>query len=386
MIQEHLTDTLQFLTGDNYVFEFVQRSHGTPLQRILQFKALPDPLPHVDVVILFSGGADSLAAVLEARKEGRQPILVSHRSAPVLDRRQKTVAEELRTRFSEWVFPHISMWVNRKGGKRAIEFTQRSRAFLFTSLGVVGAALLDIDEVRLCDNGIVSINLPQSAQNIGTLLSRSTHPRFLALAQEFMRAVTEREHLTLANTLLFKTKKEVLDTIAASGYPELLQETVSCAHIEKMTKLQPHCGVCSQCIDRRFASEAAGLADCDLVHRYEKDIFVHPLPGGTERTHVENYVRFARKLEQMENPDDFFTSFPELIECLPMQGDVDSFGQDLWNLFQRHQQTVNGVLEKKIQAHSERDSAGGVTDHMLDSSYQQWSTCHKQPEIRHRGR
>lgn len=352
MIQEQLTDTLQFLTGDSYVFEFVQRSYGIPFQGILQFKELPDPLPQVDVVILFSGGADSLAAVLEARNEGRQPILVSHRSAPVLDRRQKTVVEELRKRFSDWVFPHISMWVNRRGGKRAVEFTQRSRAFLFTSLGVVGAALLDIDEVRLCDNGIVSINLPQSGQNIGTLLSRSTHPRFLALAQDFMRVVTERKHLTLANTLLFKTKKEVLDTIAASGYPELLQETVSCAHIEKMTKLQPHCGVCSQCIDRRFASEATGLVDCDLVRRYEKDIFVHPLLEGTERTHVENYVRFARKLEQMENPGDIFTNFPELIECLPMQGDVDSFGQDLWNLFQRHQQNVNGVLEKKIQEHS----------------------------------
>jgi hypothetical protein len=155
MIQEQLTDTLQFLTGDSYVFEFVQRSYGIPFQGILQFKELPDPLPQVDVVILFSGGADSLAAVLEARNEGRQPILVSHRSAPVLDRRQKTVVEELRKRFSDWVFPHISMWVNRRGGKRAVEFTQRSRAFLFTSLGVVGAALLDIDEVRLCDNGIV---------------------------------------------------------------------------------------------------------------------------------------------------------------------------------------------------------------------------------------
>jgi hypothetical protein len=99
--------------------------------------------------------------------------------------------------------------------------------------------------------------------------------------------------------------------------------------------------------------------DYDLVHRYEKDIFVQPLQEGPERTHVENYVRFARKLEQMENPDDFFTNFPELIECLPMQGDVDSFGQDLWNLFQRHQQTVNGVLEKKIQAHS-REIRQGV--------------------------
>lgn len=351
-IQEGLIATLQFLTGDEYCFEFVKRTSGTPLQGILQFKELLDPLPHVDVVNLFSGGTDSLAAVLEAIREGHHPILVSHRPAPVIDSRQRKLVDQIRTRFTGWAFPHISMWVNRTGGQRTIEFTQRSRSFLFTSLGVVTASLLDVDEVRLCDNGIVSINLPQSDQNIGTFLSRSTHPRFLLLAQEFMRAVTERAGLSIKNTLLLRTKKEVLEIIAASEQPELLQETVSCAHTEGKTSLQPHCGVCSQCIDRRFASVAAGLTDHDLVSRYEKDIFVGSLADGTERTHAENYVRFAMKLEGIRSPDHFFESFSDLYDCLPREGDVDGFGRALWDLFQRHQQTVNQVLESQIQAHS----------------------------------
>jgi hypothetical protein len=352
-VQEMLAETLQSLTGDKYSFEFVQRTSDVPQQGILNFKQPFSPFPHVDLIVLFSGGTDSLAAVLEAIDEDRHPILVSHRSAPTINSRQKNLVNLLGSRFTGWTFPHISMWVNRAGGGRTVEFSQRSRAFLFVSLGVVTAALLDIDEVRLCDNGIMSINLPQSGQNIGTFLSRSTHPRFISLAERLMHAVTKQDGIRIRNTLLFKTKKEVLELIANSGHPELIQECVSCTHVEGKTKFQPHCGVCTQCIDRRFASVAAGLADHDLSSRYEKDIFVDALDEGEERTHAENYVRFAMRLEAIQSPDHFFESFPELFDCLPKEGDVDGFAQSLWNLFQRHQQTVNEVVERQIKTYSQ---------------------------------
>jgi hypothetical protein len=112
--------------------------------------------------------------------------------------------------------------------------------------------------------------------------------------------------------LFDKTKKEALEIIAASGHPELIQETVSCAHTEGMTRHQPHCGVCTQCIDRRFASTAAGLTKYDLLSRYEKDVFCDPLREGLQRTHAENYVRFATRLESLQTPDQLFETFPEL--------------------------------------------------------------------------
>jgi len=150
------------------------------------------------------------------------------------------------------------------------------------------------------------------------MLSRSTHPYYLQLVEDLMRHVVGREGLTIRNTLLFKTRKEVMEIIASSGHPELLQETVSCAHVQGKTKVQPHCGTCSQCIDRRFASIAAGLEGHDLASRYEKDIFIDPLKEGEERTHAENYVRFAQKLEKIPTPNSFFCEYPELIDCLPV--------------------------------------------------------------------
>ncbi|MBI3910027.1 MAG: hypothetical protein HY320_03730 [Armatimonadetes bacterium] len=351
-VQLALDETLRFLTGDEWSFEFVQRAEGEPIQKVLHFHEPIHPLPRADVVILFSGGADSLAAVLEAVQQGHRPVLVSHRAAPVVDARQRNLVGLIRKRYPAWDFPHISMWVNRKGGPRTKEQSQRSRSFLFASLGVVTAAMLGLDDVRLCDNGVVSINLPQSGQNVGTFLTRSTHPRHLELLQEFARILTGRAGLTIRNTFIYKTRREVFEDIRASGHPELLQETVSCAHLEAMTKQQPHCGVCSQCIDRRFASIAAEMQMYDLAKRYEKDIFIGPLGEGVERTHAENYVRFARLLEELPNADAFFKQFPELYDCLPTDGNPDWHGEQLWSLFQRHQQNVNGVLDLMIGHHA----------------------------------
>jgi len=351
-VREALTETLHFLTGDEFAFDFVQRHADEPTQGIFQFKELVGQLSSVDAVVLFSGGIDSLAAVLQAVKAGAHPLLVSHRPGPVIDHRQKNLVEEIRQRFTSWVFPHVSMWVNRQSGKRTIEFTQRSRSFLFTSLGVVSASVLGIKQVLLCDNGIVSINLPQSGENVGTFLSRSTHPRYLTLVQRLMRMITDEGELTIENSLFDKTKKETMQIIAASGHPELLQETVSCAHVEGKTKLQPHCGVCTQCIDRRFASTAANMDCYDLASRYEKDVFTDSLKEGVDRTHVENYIRFAAKLEGIYTADQFMETYPELYDCLPEDGGAEACVQCIFDLVQRHQQTVNGVIERQIELHS----------------------------------
>jgi hypothetical protein len=146
---------------------------------------------------------------------------------------------------------------------------------------------------------------------------------------------------------------EVMEVISGNGHPELIQEAVSCAHIEGKTTYQPHCGVCTQCIDRRFASTAARLAEHDLVSRYERDIFVDALDEGLPRTHAENYVRFATRLEAFQTPDQLIETFPELYDCLPDDGDVDASARAIFDLFRRHEQTVNGVLEQQIQANSQ---------------------------------
>lgn len=348
-IKDDLSDTLEYLTEDNWEFQFTKKDASIPVQRFL-FKEKIGDLPKVTTIISFSGGVDSLATSIDAVLSGKSPLLVSHRAAPIISARQTNLVKQLRSCFDNWPFPHISMWVNRVGGKRAVENTQRSRAFLYTCLTVVAACVLDVDDIQLCDNGITSINLPQSGQTIGSDATRSTHPTYINKVQELLRKVSERDNLGIKNTLFFFTKKEAMEIISQSGHPQLLQEAISCAHTEGMTTFQPHCGVCSQCIDRRFSSIAADLQSYDLGERYLKDIFTSDLKEGFERTYAENYVRFVNKLSTLPTPDAFFNEYPQLLECLGDE-DIEETAIGIFEMYQRHQKDVTNVIEAKIKDH-----------------------------------
>lgn len=90
------------------------RERQIPLQ-------LSDPravVSNPDSVIMFSGGADSLCAAIESVHEQHlKPILVSHRSAPPVNARQRDLRRELRQHSPQWSFPRLSFWIHRKGGE-----------------------------------------------------------------------------------------------------------------------------------------------------------------------------------------------------------------------------------------------------------------------------
>jgi hypothetical protein len=65
-----------------------------------------------------------------------------------------------------------------------------------------------IKRIVLADNGVVSINLPQSAQNVGTFLSRSTHPKYMRMLQTFAQLVLDEADLRVVNTLEGETRRE----------------------------------------------------------------------------------------------------------------------------------------------------------------------------------
>jgi len=65
------------------------------------------------------------------------------------------------------------------------------------------------------------------------------------------------------------------------------------------SKQQWHCGKCSQCIDRRIAVLAAGVAQHDSDTDYESDVFVGPRSDGYEKNMAVDYVRHALELHRM---------------------------------------------------------------------------------------
>lgn len=173
-----LTDTLTFLSDDEFSFEFAELRHPPPQQSYLQFAAEDLPLAQVEEVVLFSGGLDSLGgAVQEALVDKRRVVLVTHKSTTKLDRRRGQLNAGLA---QQSVYPPIFLPVSiHKDGKLNREYTQRTRSFLYATIAAAVAHMAGLSRVRFYENGVVSINLPIAEQVVGTKATRTTHPRVL---------------------------------------------------------------------------------------------------------------------------------------------------------------------------------------------------------------
>ncbi len=344
-----LTDALHFASDDTWEFAFTEAQPELS-QLPLSFderQRWAEP----DTVVMFSGGADSLCDVVQEVQRGKKPLLVSHRSAPPIETRQQNLVQLLRERFRQWEFPHISVWIHRRGGDAA-DSSQRTRAFLYASLGAMAASQLNISAVSLSDNGMVSLNLPINSQIVGALASRSTHPKFLHLFNKLLGEVFNAKP-RVSNELWNRTRPEALTILSAAGVPELVQETVSCAHTRGRTSLQPHCGVCSQCIDRRFGTLAAGLEEHDIAERYEKDIVCADLPDGEVRSLAVSYVQFAIRTCSMSD-DALFAEYPELLDCvLEDDPNLQDTARALGDLVRRHSSSVVDVLTALAKKHAQ---------------------------------
>lgn len=357
-----LHDTLNFVSDDHWEFDFTSGAPEGGQLPLNMDKSVLHGNP--DSVVLFSGGADSLCAVVDGvTKANGRPVLISHRPAPPLDSRQKRLRTALRQRFTHWGFPHISCWVHRRGSE-AVETSQRTRSFLYASLGTAVASALELEEVVLADNGVVSLNIPINAQLVGSLATRSTHPKFLALFNHLAAEIFDQPP-KLTNTLWNRTRAEALATLPETGTEDLLQETVSCAHARGRPAVQPNCGVCSQCIDRRFGSIAAGLEEHDLPERYGLDIFRDELPPGNARTLAVSFVRFASQISDTDGTT-LFDDFPQLVDCvLTDDPEPSKTADELIALLKRHAASVLRVMETQIATHTAALASGKVSPNSL---------------------
>lgn len=357
-IHAALADSLRYLTDDEWEFHFSparRESHQIPLMLQEQQQTVLD---HPNSVVLFSGGADSLCtAVEEICMPGNRPVIVSHRSSGLWDSRQQALAALLRQHSPHWGIPHLSFWIHRRGSD-ASDSSQRSRGFLFASLGAAVASQLGISRVLLGDNGVVSLNLPINAQLVGALASRATHPEFLRRFNVLCSRVFSSPTPVVENPLALRTRAETFETLATLARADLIHHTVSCSHTRGLPAESPQCGYCSQCLDRRFGAIAAGLEEHDPPKRYSLDVFTHELHQGEQRTVSESLVRHARTVSGLA-ADDLITEYPQVEDALDI-GDpnINRTALQLIDLVQRHARQVLGVVDLMISRHSAALAAG----------------------------
>jgi 7-cyano-7-deazaguanine synthase in queuosine biosynthesis len=345
-IANALHESLSYLSDDHYDFEFVDHD-GRELAQSILLNYGPDDRTGADEVIMFSGGLDSFAGAAEALFDRQVRVaLVSHQSAPITRRVQGTLVKALRNKTKDELVRHFGLEVKMRNGSAA-EGSHRTRSFLFAVLGLVVAQAFGRDHVDFYENGVVSLNLAPLEQFVGTRATRSTHPLVLARLTRLF-SVLLGQPFTVRNPYVWRTKADIIARIRDLGLGALLPETHSCANVRTADRMTPHCGRCSQCIDRRFAVLAAGCDRFDPAEMYGVDLLRGPRLK-EDRELVLAYVRNARAWRSM-TPETLLLSHPEAARVL----DGLSVGSDqglrlVSQLLGRHGRGVTEVMERVLR-------------------------------------
>jgi hypothetical protein len=352
-VQELLRNTLGFLSDDSYEFDF--RRAETPDQpRELYFPNLIEAFAEHDEVALFSGGIDSFAgAVNDIVALGKSVTLVGHSSSTKVRAVQEALIQGLKQRFGDQRFSYIPVWVSNENIK-ASEFTQRTRSFLFACLGLAVARMSGKDSFSFYENGVLSINPPLAGDVVGGRATRTTHPKVLRGLEALFSLLLDRE-IEIQTPLQWLTKKEVTQKIKEAGVADMLGETVSCTRPRKWTEKQKHCGVCSQCIDRRFAVLAAGMGDQEPADNYMRDLLLADRSADDALRMALSYVSFFQKVAATPK-ERFLVDFPEVVSALDQFPGLspDDAGERIYDLFQRHAQAVEDVITAAVSEHRVR--------------------------------
>jgi 7-cyano-7-deazaguanine synthase in queuosine biosynthesis len=296
---------LRFLSNDGWHIELRQQSGSVESTR-----RWPAGGGHT---LLFSGGLDSLAAALEFGDATHNLQLVSHRTLnTVTSTTQKTLADEVAQR--RVISAHRQLFVSSRSGRDLIhdeENSQRTRSFVFLVLGALAARRTGQHTlVYLAENGQMAIHLPLDSSRIGAFSTHTAHPHVLVSMTNLLTAAL-RTQLVLENPYVYRTKREVVESIIAVA-PDLIPIATSCWRNSRLRAGVTHCGSCVPCQVRRIAIEACGP---DLT-AYGRDLWrerIRELPWDDDgRRNLTELIQFSVQFNSLSN-EELISNWPELL-------------------------------------------------------------------------
>lgn len=265
---------LGFLSGDRWKTEFRTRPVG-------KGRLVGDaPLLNTDLrgVNLFSGGLDSLIGAIDSLAADERPLLVSHAGEGAGSKAQYLCHAALKAKFPrrrfEWVrLPMVFAHDLAEGV--GSETSTRARSFLFFAFGVAaGTALRRSFDLKVPENGLITLNVPLDPLRLGALSTRTTHPFYMARWREIVAALGIDG--SLSNPYWTMTKGEMVDACADKPFlMTIADKSISCSSPAKLRwagYAQGHCGYCVPCLIRR-----ASMPDGDPTGYFLEDLRQRPL-------------------------------------------------------------------------------------------------------------
>ena len=184
-----------------------------------------------------------------------------------------------------------------------MEETQRTRMFLFSAIAFAICQSFGKHSFLIYENGVTSLNFSVQTDVINARASRTTHPKTLGLLKKFYRLFDES--FDIVAPYCRKTKEDIVKIFQKLNRLDLIASAVSCSSTRTKHSMCPHCGCCSQCIDRRFAIFAAGLTDYDAEYA---DDFIREIPNQETTQRLYQQMRFASE-KDYQTPFDLLKNY-----------------------------------------------------------------------------
>lgn len=338
-LQAPLKDAIQFLSADKYEFHFYKQDKPVSAQEYINFGEDQQPYFNADKVVLFSGGLDSLAGTIQELAENKcKLVLVTHRPNDKIGRPQFDLMRGLKTYFNPSDLLHVSLGIN-KDQSLTKDNTQAARSFLFSALAVCVASLFEKNTIYFYENGITSFNLPIAKQVLSTRASRTTHPKVLDQFSRFFTTLFDNEFHVL-NPFMWKTKKEIVEIIGNQKCKDLLSWARSCSHTRHINNHHTHCGLCSQCVDRRYGEMASPFDHDLLAELYKFKLFTSPREESKEHGLAYLYSTLFMDIEHFDK-DSFFSEFGEATRAFQYCHEPPHIAsRKIFNLYKKQSENV----------------------------------------------
>lgn len=320
-VMESLVGLLEFFTDDLWQIDFIQRrAPGRPSER--QDFLFSEPLQGPLTVALFSGGLDSFCGAAQQVSESRYHSFafvsgVTNSRQRFEQREQiKAISREAGRRVCHVVIPFGLKRQGRVSRGSAEEPSQRTRGFLFLTLGAVTALNAGASELSIFENGIGAINLPYDASQISSANTRAVHPLALLKMSDFVRRLHGEEFM-FKSPFLFQTKGEMCRHPTVQSLSAYIPRTFSCDGFPVQAKNKPQCGSCTSCLLRRLSLQSAGLSASDPSDQYVADLLTpNSRPSDKQLRHLRVMEWQYHKIKQLLGSEapwpNLISEFPEL--------------------------------------------------------------------------
>jgi hypothetical protein len=199
---------------------------------------------------------------------------------------------------------------------------------------------------------------------VGAKATRTTHPQVLKGFASILSRVA-RDNFEVQNPFELKTRAEVIEHIVDCGGQELIKYAVSCAYVMASSRRHPHCGVCSQCVDRQFSIRAANMQQHDSDDGYEVNLTKDDWEDESARGMLLEYVQAAARFARCNTKEEFLSEFGEMtraIQGLSNDTDrsMDAIAQSVYELHKRHGDGVMKVVAQILAESPERFLLGEI--------------------------